>query len=82
MSKKHYILLGIVALVIIFFPGYFRLQELRHKNKALSEQIDMLRQENQDLAYQVERLESDPFYIEKRARDKMGIGKEGEVRYR
>ena len=82
MSKKNYMLLGIIAIIVIFSPSYFRLRELKQKNKGLLEQIDKLRQENQDLVYQVERLENDPFYIEKIARDKMGVGKEGEVRYK
>ena len=82
MSKKNYILLGIILILAIFGPGYLRLRELRQNNAALLRQIEKISQENEDLAHQVERLESDPFYIEKRARDKMGIGKEGEVRYR
>ncbi|TRZ50207.1 MAG: septum formation initiator family protein [Dehalococcoidia bacterium] len=82
MSKKNYMLLGIIAIIVIFSPGYFRLKELKQKNQGLLEQIDRLRQENQDLASQVKRLGDDPFYIEKRARDKMGIGREGEVRYK
>ncbi len=82
MSKKNYILLGIIVVMVIFAPGYFRLRELRQRNMVLLEQIDKLKHENQDLAYQVEHLEDDPFYIEKRARDRMGIGKEGEVRYK
>ena len=82
MSKKHYLLLGIIAVAVIFAPGYLRLRELRQLNKDLLEQIERLDKENYDLASQVERLENDPFYIEKRARDKMGIGREGEVRYR
>ena len=82
MSKKNYILLGIIAVIVIFAPGYIRLRELQGKNKMLLEQIDKLKHENQDLAHQVESLEDDPFYIEKRARDRMGIGKEGEVRYK
>lgn len=81
MSKKNYILLGIIASIMVFAQGYFRLKELRQANKDLVERIDDLARENKDLAHQVERLKSDPFYIEKIARDKMGIGKEGEVRY-
>jgi cell division protein FtsB len=82
MSKKNYMLLGIIAVLAIFAPGFIRLQELRQKNMELLEQIDKIKRENQDLSHQVERLESDPFYIEKRARDKMGIGREGEIRYK
>jgi cell division protein FtsB len=82
MSKKNYMLLGIIAVLAIFAPGYIRLRELRHQNMELLEQIDKIKQENKDLSHQVERLETDPFYIEKKARDKMGIGREGEVRYK
>jgi len=82
MSKKRIVLLGIIVLSIIFLPGYSRLQQLRARNKSLIEKIDKLKKENKELAHQVERLEEDPFYIEKKARDKMGIGKKGEVRYK
>lgn len=82
MSKKNYLLLGILALLIIFLPGYSRLQQLKEKNRLLNEQIKRLSRENEELAYQVSRLKDDPFYIEKKARDKMGIGKRGEVRYK
>ena len=81
MSKKNYVLLGIIIILAIFAPGYLRLRELRHKNMVLLEQIEKISKENESLALEVDRLESDPFYIEKRARDKMGIGREGEVRY-
>jgi cell division protein FtsB len=82
MSKKNYMLLGIIIILAIFAPGYLRLRELRNKNMSLLKQIDKISKENESLAIQVERLESDPFYIEKRARDKMGVGREGEIRYK
>jgi cell division protein FtsB len=82
MSRKRYLLLGIIAIVVIFFPGYARFQQLKQKHKILIEHVEKLKQENRELEIQIERLEKDPFYIEKRARDKMGIGKEGEIRYR
>ena len=82
MSKKHYILLGIIIIAAVFAPGYFRLRELRQLNRDLVEQIDYLVRENEDLTHRVERLENDPFYIEKTARDRMGVGREGEIRYK
>ena len=65
MSKKSLMVLVVIGLLIIFLPGFSRLQK-----------------ENQDLEKQIDLLETDPFYIEKKARDKMGIGKEGEIRYK
>jgi cell division protein FtsB len=82
MSKKFLWLLGILALLIIFFPGFSRLQTLKQKNQLLRQQIEALEKENRELAVRVERLENDPFFIEKAARDKMGIGREGEIRYK
>ena len=82
MSKKSLMLLVAIGLLIIFLPGFSRLQKLRSKNKSLNDEIVRLQEENQDLEKQIELLETDPFYIEKKARDKMGIGKEGEIRYK
>ena len=82
MSKKNSLLLGILIVLIIFLPGYSKLQKLKDKNRLLNSKIEALNKENQDLACQIERLNVDPFYIEKKARDKMGIGKSGEVRYK
>lgn len=81
--KKRLVLLGIlILLLVIFFPGYSRLQKLRAKNRTLLTQIEQLKEENSKLSRQIERLENDPFYIEKKARDKMRIGKKGEIIYK
>ena len=82
MSKKNLVVLVVIGLLIIFLPGFSRLQKLRANNKSLKDEIARLHKENQDLEKQIELLETDPFYIEKKARDKMGIGKEGEIRYK
>ena len=82
MSKKSLTVLVVIGLLIIFLPGFSRLQKLRSKNKSLNDEIVRLQEENQDLEKQIELLETDPFYIEKKARDKLGIGKEGEIRYK
>ena len=82
MSKKNVLLLGIFVILIIFLPGYSKLQKLRDKNRILNNEIEKLNKENQSLENQIDRLEADPFYIEKKARDKMGIGKRGEIRYK
>jgi len=82
MSRKNILLLGILLLLIIFVPGYARLQQLKHTNNTLRAQIEQISKENQKLAQHIEKLEKDPFYIEKTARDRLGVGKEGEVRYR
>ena len=83
IARKRLIFLGIlVILLIIYLPGYSKLQELRAKNKALLTRIEQLKNENSEFAHQIERLKDDPFYIEKKARDKMGIVKKGEIIYK
>ena len=82
LARKKLALLGIFILAIIFLPGYSRLQELKAKNKLLLTEIEGLTKENTQLARQIERLEKDPVYIEKKARDKMGIGRKGEIKYK
>ena len=82
MSRKSFILLGIFVVLLIFLPGYSKLQELKAKNSSLLTRIEGLNKENIKLSREIERLESDPFYIEKKARDKMGIARKGEIKYK
>lgn len=83
MPRKRIVAIGIlIILLIIYLPGYSKLQELKAKNIALLNRIEELKGQNLRLTQQIERLENDPFYIEKKARDKMGIGKKGEIIYK
>lgn len=83
MPRKKLVFLGIlILLLVVFLPGYSKLQELKAKNRTLLTQIEQLKNENLRLTRQIERLENDPFYIEKKARDKMGISKKGEIIYK
>ena len=80
MFKKAFWLFGVsVLLLILFLPGYTKLQELRDKNAELSANIDKLKEENTLLQDQVVRLQQDPLYQEKIAREKMGIVRKGEI---
>ena len=78
--KRAFSIFGIVFfLLIIFLPGYTKLQELRDKNKDLEIKIKKLQIENTLLEQEVKRIENDPVYQEKIARDKMGIVRKGEI---
>ena len=78
--KKAFWLFGIsVFLLIIFLPGYTKLQELRDKNRDLEAKIKRLNIENSLLQQELKRIESDPVYQEKIAREKMGIVRKGEI---
>jgi cell division protein FtsB len=67
---------------IIFLPGYTKLQDLKQRNKELETKIAELQQENATLKEKRQLLEEDPFYLEKVAREKMGVTREGEVIYK
>jgi cell division protein FtsB len=82
MSRKRWLLVSILAVLLLYLPGFARLQELKAKNKILLLQINNLKKENSKLAQQIDRLDKDSFYIEKKAREKMGVSKKGEVIYK
>ncbi len=80
MLKKAFWLFGItIFLLILFLPGYTKLQELRDKNIDLEVKIKKLQIENTLLEQEVKRIENDPVYQEKIARDKMGVVRKGEI---
>lgn len=66
-------------MLIIFLPGYTKLQELRDKNRELGKNIKKLNIENALLQEELLRLEKDPVYQEKIAREKMGVVRKGEI---
>ncbi|MCK5581623.1 MAG: septum formation initiator family protein [Candidatus Omnitrophica bacterium] len=67
---------------IVFLPSYSKMQDLKENNREYAEQIAVLKQKNDELVEENRRLEEDPFYLEKVAREKMGLIKEGEVVYK
>ena len=81
MAKKKLIIFIIIAaiiLFIIFLPGYTKLQDLIAENKRMEKKIQELERSITNLTTEKARLRSDVGYIEKTARDKMGVIKEGE----
>jgi cell division protein FtsB len=80
MFKKALWLFGLATfLMVVFLPGYTKLQDLRAKNRELSLNINKLKKENVLLQNEIVRLQDDPLYQEKVAREKMGIVRKGEV---
>lgn len=68
--------------LFVFLPSYTKMQDLKQKNIDYKTQIEELKQKNIQLVEEKRRLEHDPMYLEKVAREKMGLVKEGEVIYR
>ncbi|MBI1976000.1 MAG: septum formation initiator family protein [Candidatus Omnitrophica bacterium] len=62
-----------------YLTDHARLQDLRDKNSALKTKISSLQQEITRLKDEEDRLTHDPEYVERRARSKLKMSKEGEV---
>ena len=76
-SFKFYLIIGII--VVIFLPPFARYQELRYKNKKLEERLESLKDENARLTEEKRLLETDINYVEKKAREKIGVVRKGEI---
>jgi cell division protein FtsB len=79
LRRGSYFFACIVVLLIIFLPGYSKLQELRDKNRDMAQRIKKLAVENALLQQELKRAQDDPLYQEKAAREKMGVVRKGEV---
>ena len=78
--RKAFWLFGFaVLLLVLFLPGYTKLQELRVKNRELTEKFRKMAVDNFLLQEELKRIENDPVYQEKIARDKMGVVRKGEI---
>jgi len=76
-SLKLWLILA--AAVIIFLPPFAKYQELKYKNKKLEEKIIALKEESRCLAEEKNKLETDINYVEKTARERIGVVRKGEI---
>ncbi len=79
-KKLILIILALIVLSAIFLPGYSKLQDLIAENSRLEKRITDLQDSVEQLTSEKERLENDIIYIEKVAREKMGLIKKGETK--
>ena len=85
MERKKlviYIIAVLAVVTIVFLPGYSRMQKLREKSEEYLQRIELLEANNDRLKNELFKMEQDPEYLEKRAREKLGIVKEGEFLYK
>lgn len=80
---KNAILLFVFAFVILmmFMPTFSRMQDIKQKDLEYQVRISELEQENEQLKVERRLLEDNPDYLEKVAREKMGLIRAGEVVY-
>ena len=79
LKIKPYYVIAAIILFVIFLPGYSKFMDLRARNNHLEEEISRLEQENVTLYKEKEKLEKDMDYVEKVARNSMGVTREGEI---
>ncbi len=85
MTRDRLVAYGIiaaVALLILFVPGLTRMRELREKNEELTRKVEELKTANAALRQEKELLLKDPVYLEKVARQRLGMARDGETIYR
>lgn len=82
ITRKLTFLLCVLGVVAVFLPGYLKLEELRYRNSRLQADINKMKRSNLELIVEKGKLQKDKNYIEKVARDKMGVAKKGEIVYK
>lgn len=83
MLKNAFLLFIFAAVILVaFLPTFSRLQDVKQKDLEYQARIAELEAENAKLQNERRKLEEDPVYLEKVAREKMGLIREGEVVYK
>jgi len=83
MLKNAFLLFLFAFLILIMFlPTYTKVQDIKQKDLEYQNRIKELESERVRLKREKRLLEDDPAYLEKVAREKMGLIREGEVIYK
>jgi len=89
-NKKRRVLYIVIAaaLVAIYYlvfdgeSGYLKIRAMERKILERKVENTQLAEANDRLREEIDRLRNDPAYIEKIAREKLGLAKKGEIIYR
>jgi len=73
------VILVSVVLIAIFLPGFSRYHHLKARQARLNGGIEKLRASEVGLRKEQDKLQTDPTYIEKVARDKLQVVNKGET---
>ena len=81
MAKKNGVKIAIFAVIVLaaFLPPFIKYQQINYKNRDLDRQLKNAKAEIKALEEEKRRLETDIIYIEKKARDRIGVAKKGEI---
>ncbi len=80
---KLKLVVGLVVLTILGFTvfgenGLFKLARDQHQRSGLLDEADRLRADNEQLRVEIDLLQNDRSYVERLAREKLGMVKPGE----
>lgn len=62
--------------------GLVHLQQMRADYQQIARSVTQMQHDNARMQVRIQHLESDPHYIEKLARERLGLAKPGEIVYR
>lgn len=83
MLKNALWLFAAATIILLFFlPSFTMMQDHRQKNLEYEKKIAELQRRNEELKVEKQRLIEDPVYLERVARERMGLVREGEKVYR
>ena len=81
MVKGNLIKISVIVgiALFIFLPSFAKYQELSYKSRMLDNKIKAMKLEIKRLENERVRLQTDIAYVEKRAREKIGVARTGEI---
>lgn len=83
MLKNALGLFAAATIILLFFlPSFTMMQDHRQKNLEYEKKIAELQRRNEELKEEKRRLIEDPVYLERVARERMGLVREGEKVYK
>ncbi len=83
VRQRFWVILGLLMLYLLVHDlfgdrGFLAMRRQQREVQKLQQEIQTLHGDNRDLAGQVQRLKTDPEYIERLAREQMGLSRPGE----
>ena len=83
MLKNALWLFAAATIILLFFlPSFTMMQDHRQKNLEYEKKIAELQRRNNELEEEKQRLIEDPVYLERVARERMGLVRDGEKIYK
>ena len=73
--------LAVMMAAVFGDQGMLKIRHLERERAAMQKWVAVLEEETMDLRHQVAGMQTDPFFYEKAARERLGLAKKGEVIY-